>query len=293
MVDILKVNVNLQIPSVPVGSMKCFDKETMIPMQNGKYKKISEIVSGDLLHNNDMVTAIIKVVAKGSKMYNLNDIVVSDSHIVYYNNKWIPVSQHPSAIWIDTYNEPYLYCLNTSSKKIEINGQIFTDWDEIYDNYIHEVKNKSPIKINELKDIHTYLDGGFDSETVIKLKSGVCRKIKDIKIGDILEKGEKVYGLVEIDGNTTKQFIFNLGKNIPIVGGPNLNMCDIKINETTTLSLDENNKFVKNIVSDKLYHLLTDKKTFVVEDIKFYDYNACIDLFLDKYRGKLLSMKYV
>jgi hypothetical protein len=42
-----------------------------------------------------------------------------------------------------------------------------------------------------------------------------------------------------------------------------------------------------------LYHLLTNTKTFNVGKQKFYDYNSTIDLFLEKYRGKLLSMKYV
>ena len=42
-----------------------------------------------------------------------------------------------------------------------------------------------------------------------------------------------------------------------------------------------------------IYHLLTDKKYFTVENIKYYHYNSCIELFLEKYRGKLLSMKYV
>ena len=42
-----------------------------------------------------------------------------------------------------------------------------------------------------------------------------------------------------------------------------------------------------------LYHLLTNTKTFNIDKIRFYDYNASIDLFLDKNREKLLSIKYV
>ena len=50
---------------------------------------------------------------------------------------------------------------------------------------------------------------------------------------------------------------------------------------------------LKDKIETKLYHLLTDNDTFNVNQIKFYDYNASIDLFLDKNLGKLLSMKYV
>jgi hypothetical protein len=52
----------------------------------------------------------------------------------------------------------------------------------------------------------------------------------------------------------------------------------------------------KSFINEKrgvLYHLLTDTHTFTIGHIKFYDYNAAVDLFLDKNKGKLLSMKYV
>jgi len=289
MTDVLKVHPNLEIPA-----LKCFDQDTLIKMNDGKDKKISEISIGDILDKENEVTAVIKVETKGSIMYKLNDIIVSDSHIIQYKDKWIPVSKHDEAAkCLDLYDKPYLYCLNTANKTIRIRDYIFTDWDEIYDNYIYEVKNNNIKNINNVKDIHKFLEGGFDKNTELKLLNKDTKKIKDINIGDILENGEKVYGTVQINGNTTEQYIYNLGKQSPIVGGPNLNICNPKMNFTSTLSLDETNKYKKSILSDKLYHLLTDKQTFNVENMKFYDYNASIDLFLDKYRGKLLSMKYV
>jgi hypothetical protein len=288
MTDVLKVQTGMSIPSI-----KCFDENTIITMNNKTEKKICEVIPGDILNNNNEVTAIIKVETKGSKIYNLDDIFVSDSHIVKYKDNWIPVSQHPDAIINDSYNKPYLYCLNTSNKIINIKNHIFTDWDELDDTTIYELKNNNIKKINNKKDIHRYLEGGFDKNIELKLLNGEIKKICDINIGDILENGEKIYGTVEINGATTEQYIYNLGKNIPIVGGPNLNVCDSNFDFTSTLCLDKNKKYKKNILSDRLYHLLSDKKTFNVENIKFYDYNASIDLFLDKYRGKLLSMKYV
>ena len=54
-------------------------------------------------------------------------------------------------------------------------------------------------------------------------------------------------------------------------------------------------KKLKNInkKEEKLYHLLTDKKTFYVEGIKFSHYNASIDIFLTKNKTKILSINYV
>ena len=288
MSDVLKVHTGLEIPSI-----KCFDENTLIAMKKGVQKRICEIKVGDILFNNSEVTAIMKVDAAGSQMYTLDNIIVSDSHIVKYKDKWVPVSKHPDAKKYCFYDKPYLYCFNTTSKTIEIKGHIFTDWDEIYDKYIDEVKNNTFKKIKELKEIHTYLDGGFDKETIIYLKNGETKKINTVNVNDILENGEKVYGIVEINGNEIDQFIYNLGKKSLIIGGPNLNICEAEFDTSTTLNLDEKNKYKKINSSDKLYHLLTDKKTFTVENIKFYDYNACVDLLLERYRAKLLSMKYV
>jgi hypothetical protein len=308
MTDVLGINTNLTIPSV-----KCFDKNTSFKMNNGTIKSIMEVYVGEKLFDNSLITAKIIVETSNSVMYNLNGIIVSDTHIVNYNGKWVRVDEHPLSKKILHYSEPYLYCINTDKKTIILNDTIFSDWDEIYDEELEKIKS---MKIKNIKekyneniycnndieipniDFHKYLDGGFNENTQIKLKNGMVKKIKHISIGDILEKGEKVYGMVEIDGiNLIEQSIYNLGKNKYIEGGVNLNICDRNIQITSTLDLDIKSKCKKNKklneIDHKLYHLLTDKKVFSINGIQFYDYNSCIDLFLEKYRGKLLSMKYV
>jgi hypothetical protein len=275
MIDVLKVKTSLSIPKI-----KCFDKNTLIKMKNGTMKKISEIVLGEILYENNEVTAIIKVETKGSKMYTLNGVAVSDTHVVKYQDKWIRVIEHPDAVLLKEYNEPYLYCLNTTNKTILINENIFTDWDEIYENDITQILNNDLIKINDVKDIHTYLDGGFHGNTKVQLKNGNYKEINKIQIGDILEHGETIYGIVEINGkNVNEQYQINLGDNIQIKGGPNLTIYDKTIYNTLSL---ETNKTKLKIKENKLYHLLTDTKFFYIDKVKFYDYNTCIDLFLEK-----------
>lgn len=295
MTKTLKVQSNLKIPKI-----KCFDKNTLLKMNDGSYKTIFDIEIGNVLINNNKVTGKIKVETEGSEIYNLNGVIVSNSHIVKYNDRWLPVSDHPESIKIDSYNEPFLYCLNTTSKIIVINDICFTDWDEIYNNDITKFNNLLYIKFNNCKqkytfktdDIHTYFDGGFIGSTLIKLKNGSTKMIQNIEVGDVLENDENVYGLVEIDGkNIDEQCVYYLGKNRVIEGGCNLCFYDKSISILTTLDLDENNKKVINRKENKLYHLLTDKKSFYINGINFYDYNASIDLFL--YKSKLLSIKYV
>ena len=118
-----------------------------------------------------------------------------------------------------------------------------------------------------------------------------------------MKNNESVYGIVEIDGTTLSAQYTHYFDNKIFEGGPNLTLCDKNIDFWSTIHLAEkydgcldkkiNFKRQKDKKEDKLYHLLTDKKTFSVNNTKFYDYNASIDLFLDKNRGKLLSMKYV
>ena len=313
MTRVMGINSGLSIPGLKKPSLKCFDKNTRIVMNDGTSKSISEIVVGEKTRGNNLITAKIVVETKGSVMYNLGGVVVSDSHIVKYNNKWVRVDEHPAAIKLDDYLEPYLYCINTENKVIEINGVVFTDWDEVYDDELEKIKNvkiknvlfemnktlnysMDDIVVNN-SDIHRYLDGGFEKHTEIILKNGVVKQIKNVSIGDILENGERVYGYVEIDGsNLIEQAVYNLAKNrVLISGGSNLNICDKTMGFTSTLELSKKYKNFKkeDQRNDKLYHLLTDSQSFHIHGIKFYDYNSCIDLFLEKYRAKLLSMKYV
>jgi len=297
MIDVLKVRTSLSIPGI-----RCFDKNTLFTMNDGSEKIISEINVGDILSNNNEVTAVIKVDTEETPMYYLDGVYISYSHKIFYYGKWISIYEHPDAIKLANYNEPYLYCLNTTNKIIIINELILSDWDEIDGSEFIEIKNNPFKKINNEKDIHAFLDSGFEEFTPIVLNNGEVRNIKDICVGDILQNGEKVYGIVEINGkNINEQYKFILGENLVLEGGPNLVICDKKIEEITTLSFPihtttsktTNIKVELNKRHDKLYHLLTDKKSFQIGDIQFYDYNAAIDIFLEKNNEKLLSMKYV
>ena len=286
MKDVLHVQAGLKIPK-----LKCFDKNTLIKLKDGSEKKIIDICLGDILANDGFVTAKFKVETNGSEMYLLNNVIVSDTHKVLYNNKFITVSQHPSARKLAFYDEKYLYCLNTSKKEIIINDIVFSDWDEV--NYIeikclkNEAKEAKEVQLNKNYEnndllIHKYLDSGFISSTKIKLKNGETKEISKVEINDILENGEKVYGIVEIDGEKmVHQYGYYLGNNNYIEGGPNLVFYDNDGKVSSSLDLNMR-KIIRNRTDAKLYHLLTNKETFVVNGIIFKDYNASIDNFLEK-----------
>jgi hypothetical protein len=88
-----------------------------------------------------------------------------------------------------------------------------------------------------------------------------------MSIFDVLENGEIVYGVVEIDGtDIAENVLYNLGENNVVEGYiPDLNVLRQQIPTT----------------NQKLYHLLTDKKIFKMGNTIIPDYNAAIDRFLE------------
>ena len=187
----------LHVKASAIPSLRCFDKNTKFTLSNYCVKNIQDICVGDVLLNGNIVTAKIKVLSTGLDMYKLNDIIVSGCHIVKYSKKWIPVREHPDAIAIK-YNEPYLYCLNTTTKTIVLNNLIFTDWDEVYDDDLQFLLNYKDIKTTE--NISKVLDSGFDEDVKVKTIEGY-KLFKNIEIGDILFSGGIVYGIVELEKN--------------------------------------------------------------------------------------------
>jgi len=250
----------LHIKSSSIPKLRCFDKNTLLTMNNGTFKKIQEVEVGDMLENKVMVTAKMKVDASDLRMFSINNVIVSESHIVKYEDKWIAIRDHPLAIelQVGSYTEPYLYCLNTSSKEIIINDLVFTDWDEIYSETLDKVIFAIPQNIfikdplAQKENIHKYLDIGFNTDMNIYLANNTKKQIKDINIGDILSTKGIVYGIVEIHNFYNKSLVDSiLGNNIATS-------------------------------QNKLYHLLVSNKCFETDRKIIRDYNDKIDFICSK-----------
>jgi hypothetical protein len=135
----IQVNMGIpQQPSMPAMS-SCFDKNTPIYLYSEsnikKTKPISEIELGDVLYDGGVVTAIMKLSTENIEMYKLLGIIVSGDHYVKYLKEWIPVKLHPNASLLQKYKEPFIYCLNTTTKQIPTffgSRLFFMDWDEIF-----------------------------------------------------------------------------------------------------------------------------------------------------------------
>jgi hypothetical protein len=268
--------LHISVPGMPSPPKKpsCFDGETLLQLLDGSYKKIKDIEVGEILAEDGEVTAKLVLDAENIQMYDLFGIIVSGSHSVKKNGKWIKVSKHSDAIRISKYVEPYIYCLNTKSKEIHIDSDDiketleFIDWDEIDDKTLTQISNNSGINNLLRGEIHQKFDVGFIGNTKIKNNDGTEIFIKDVKPGTILENNIFVYGIVEINGNDL-EFTSILGSDI-------LNKSKSKTNMNYLDKIKESQKESEQI----LYHLLTNNGHFYINNAKCNDYNSVVELFL-------------
>jgi len=292
MADVMHMTGMKSMPKTP----SCFASGTKIKTKEGEVN-VEDLEIGTVLRDGSVVTSTMKLSSHNQTMYNLHDVIVSDTHKVLFDDAFISVPNHPDAIELEEFLEPYLYCFNTSNKIITINNTIFTDWDDLDDMDIYEIKLKSRKYFNTenftTTDIHKYLESGFHGDTLIELEDGNSIKIKDIQVNDILKFGERVIGTVCIDASDIETFKHKINDKV-INGGANLQIYKIDLG-IFDFTLDEDILSIKNTESEKynkMYHLLTDKNCINIDGILFYDYNGAIDSFLDKSEFKLLTTNF-
>jgi len=189
------------IPSFPGF---CFGKNTILVLKNKKKVKIQNIKLGSILEDGSVVKAKIKLSSDNIPMYNLNGVIVSDTHYVsltpneiHEKNKWIQVKNHSSSKEV-LYSKSYLYCLSTSSKKIKINNMYFLDWDDMTIPFYHLFKDKKKMA-KLLKGYSKYKKVDYDLYQQNMSQVKINDEIKDAKIigkVKILKKKNIKYNII-------------------------------------------------------------------------------------------------
>ena len=228
----------------------------------------------------------MKMAAKGHDMYKINNMIISGNHRIIDNNKLIPVKEHPESRKI-RYNKPYIYCINTSSKYIMIDGYKFTDYDDLDNDEMHELKYMFSNKNLKPADLHKKYEGGFVKETEVQLYNGEKKSINQLEINDKLQNGEFVVGIIEIDGKEIDLYKYHL-HNLEIIGGKNLYLYDLNLGNVHNIS----NTLLQEKINDKhekLYSIVTNTGMFNLDNYTIYDYNGVLDAHLKKDHEKLLK----
>uniref|UniRef100_A0A6C0BQ76 Vint domain-containing protein n=1 Tax=viral metagenome TaxID=1070528 RepID=A0A6C0BQ76_9ZZZZ len=270
--------VNMKLPKMPgkgKKGKKCFAHNTNVSMMGGEYKQISDLVIGDVLLDGSIVTSIQISVNDELSFVNINGVIVTNDHKIYYHN-WIDAKYHPEAKVVQC-NDPYVYCIGTSSKIITLNGCIFSDWDEITIDDLSELTNvdictgRTP-NIIKLKDVHMYFDTGYHGDTLVTLKNGNIVPIQDVKNGDVLGDDSVVTTTVSIMSKDLDYFSYYKDGVHLFDSTGNIVVDDIDI------------QFRKTQSPEKSYNLVTNTGNMNIYNINVGDYNKGIEKFFPESR---------
>lgn len=306
----LGFDVSSGLPGIPSKPHLCFGSNTPINIIGKGLIPISKVEPGMKINDSkkSTITSVLKLSTDGQNIYKLYDkelqtyIFVTGEHrvriLINGKYKWVPMKKNPDAVLVTPkdFNESYLYCLNTSSKTVNIGENRFKDWDDLHvDNYSKLQKasyrqnlfnNTNDSFYNNLitpETIHPIFENGFYSTTLISLKNGSKIPIKDVKIGSVLENGATVYGVVNIMNTfKLKQYDDNLicTNGCYVRNGKYAVPINIYSREKETeLSMLIKHSHRLNKPSH-LWHLVTDLGFISCENIEILDYNYNIDIHL-------------
>lgn len=125
-----------------ISNFSCFHPDTFVQLNNGLICQIKEIQPGDILQNNIVVKATMKLVKESHDVFYYfsegiygSPIYVTGMHRILYQNQFIYVKDHPEAIKDTSSNSvpvPHVISFITNSHTIPIGSYIFHDWEDDY-----------------------------------------------------------------------------------------------------------------------------------------------------------------
>lgn len=262
----------------------CFSGNTVIQTINGNIK-IKDLKPGIKLDNDNCVISCQQFI-NNSEMYLYNNILVSGSHLVKENNKWIRVSDSNLSKLINL-KEKYIYCLTTSKGIIKINDTVFKDFSES-DNFKlnHHINNEILKKLNNTNNILNYnkieyIEHGIDGDLTLD-----NIPIKNINIGDRINNSI-VIGKILIDSSKIDTYIY---KNKYVLSG------NVKVNEKGLwLKIKDSiySERYTNYTKPFLYHLITSNERLYVNNcLEICDYLEVHDKNVNDKIDKIVSEYY-
>jgi hypothetical protein len=122
----------------------CIDPDADVKMKDSTTKKLRDIRVGDILWSDDMtvaenrITGVLTADATTTPLVEIEGVLMSESHRVLLDDKWILAKDHPYRLQCPDIRLPTLICLNTTTHSVPIQtetGSILHvgDWEEVSD----------------------------------------------------------------------------------------------------------------------------------------------------------------
>ena len=109
------------------------------------------------------------------------------------------------------------------------------------------------------EELHKYFDGGFSGKTQVSMYDGEYKNMENIQSGDVLSNGEKVIGVVKLDGRNMKPHSYILGNDAEIIVWGNIVYKENSNEYRSTISTEKTDV---QVTDNKVYHLITDSGEF-------------------------------
>ena len=201
-----------------VSGSFCIAPETLVAMKGG-WKRADQIQPGDTLDKEGVVEGVLN--AKGGACVCIDGVVISDNHLVSWNDTWIPAGMHPNAKKI-RFPPDRLICLNTSFRvwRVKANSGsthelLLRDWEELPEDPTVDAEWETLIaKLLGQPLLQSAPGRGLLGEwaTVWKEEEGPVQ-IRSIRVGDYVRDGDGSYTEVLAVYHDTSEFVPISGPN--------------------------------------------------------------------------------
>jgi hypothetical protein len=181
----------------------CFAPTTPILLSNGSTILLQDVKVGDTLAPLEGVSPKVtsKFIFDGTKtrMVKIGDLHLSAEHYV----GGVPAEEHPAAIAAESI--PTLVCLNVEGHKFKLGSLVVSDYDESSDATVVKTTqalaelllngrpSTPPTSVVGLEEYSL----GIEGEALILLENGEWKYLYEIKVGDSVQIGGRVVGVVE------------------------------------------------------------------------------------------------
>jgi hypothetical protein len=188
----------------------CFAPDTLVAMEDGSVRQISDVRVGDRLVDDAEVTTTFVFEGKYTDMVSVYGVTVSGNH--YLRNpttgRMVRADKHPAAR--PAKSHPYIYCLSTSTHRIPVVSLEhfrrpieFADYEESSDPAVVASAQAAAERALNGSDAGAAVGPtvpdyslGIAPGMQIQMAGGTWRSIALVKVGDHLASGAHVTGVV-------------------------------------------------------------------------------------------------
>ena len=189
----------------------CFDPQTPILVKGKGYIPIRMVEIGDILLNDEKVTATFQFAANGQPMVMVGEkVLVSTNHYLLHDSSWVLAKDHPESqsagVWEGGLENP-LICLNTDTHSFTLGGYTWKDYDETSHGDKEAMEKVLQMLNGDVKAKCETSDSTMacSPDTYLKYPALEQKQAKDIVLGDELSHG-RVAGIIKKLTNETCEY---------------------------------------------------------------------------------------